>query len=223
MTILIRAIANAPNAYLWLLGDGPERDNLVKLAADLGVSDRVRFPGWKTNAYGYLAAADAFAVTSLHEPLGNVCFEGWGAGKPTIASRAEGPSWVMTDEVDALMVDCADAAGLTTAIERLRADPALRQRLSEGGQATLRNRFSEDAISAAYIDLFKPRNWLPMKVSHFHFGKDGGAERFFVHLANALARRGIETDGGHSPQSRLAAGSQCCCRGDGEPFPQSVA
>lgn len=152
---LIRAIANAPNTYLWLLGDGPERDNLIKLAADLGVSDRVRFPGWKTNAYGYLAAADAFAVTSLHEPLGNVCFEGWGAGKPTIASRAEGPSWVMTDEADALMVDCADAAGLTNAIERLRADPALRQRLSEGGQATLRDRFSEDAISAAYIDLFK--------------------------------------------------------------------
>ncbi|RVH77915.1 glycosyltransferase, partial [Sinorhizobium medicae] len=31
-----------------------------------------------------------------------------------------------------------------------------------------------------------------MKVSHFHFGKDGGAERFFVHLVNALAERGVE-------------------------------
>ena len=31
-----------------------------------------------------------------------------------------------------------------------------------------------------------------MKVMHYHFGKDGGAERFFVHLVNALARRGVE-------------------------------
>lgn len=31
-----------------------------------------------------------------------------------------------------------------------------------------------------------------MKVMHFHFGKDGGAERFFVHLVNGLARRGVE-------------------------------
>ncbi|HTO32341.1 MAG TPA: glycosyltransferase [Pararhizobium sp.] len=152
---LIKAVRDVQNAYLWLLGDGPERENLIKLASDLGISDRVRFPGWKTNAYGYLAAADVFAITSLHEPLGNVCFEGWGAGKPTIAARAEGPSWVMTNEVDALMVDCADAAGLTVAIERLRNDPDLRRRLIDGGQTTLQNRFSEEVISNAYIDLFR--------------------------------------------------------------------
>ena len=31
-----------------------------------------------------------------------------------------------------------------------------------------------------------------MRVMHFHFGKDGGAERFFVHLLNGLAERGVE-------------------------------
>ncbi|KQS99087.1 MULTISPECIES: glycosyltransferase [unclassified Rhizobium] len=152
---LIRAVARVPGTYLWLLGDGPERDNLIKLVSDLGVGDRVRLPGWKTNAYSYLAAADSFAISSLHEPLGNVCFEGWGSGKPTIAARAEGPSWVMTDDVDALLVDCADEIGLAAAIERLRDDPALRQRLIENASGTLRTRFSEDAIATQYIELFE--------------------------------------------------------------------
>ena len=151
---LIRAVSKLGNAYLWLLGDGLERENLEALSKELGLESRVRFPGWQTNAYAYLAAADAFAVTSLHEPLGNVCFEGWGAGKPTVSSRAEGPSWVMTDEQDALMVECGDADELAAALGRLRGDPGLRQRLVDGGRHTLEHRFSEEAIAQAYLRLF---------------------------------------------------------------------
>ncbi|MEY9163460.1 glycosyltransferase involved in cell wall biosynthesis [Sinorhizobium fredii] len=151
---LLRAIQKVEGVYLWLLGDGPERDELEALTDKLGIRERVRFPGWQTNAYGYLAAGDAFAINSSHEPLGNVCFEGWGAGKPTIAARAEGPSWVMTHERDALMVDCADDEGLANAIRRLRDDPVLRERLSAGGRETLQTRFSEKAITDAYLELF---------------------------------------------------------------------
>jgi glycosyltransferase involved in cell wall biosynthesis len=158
---LLRSMVNLQGAYLWLLGDGPERDNLVALARELGIEERVRFPGWQTNAYAYLAAADAFAITSLHEPLGNVCFEGWGAGVPTVSSRAEGPSWVMTDGQDALMVDCGDAEGLTAALRRVREDADLRQRLVQGGHDTLANRFSEEAISSAYLRLFETGSSAP--------------------------------------------------------------
>lgn len=151
---LIRAVKKLEGTYLWLLGDGPEKESLQALVAELGIADRVRFTGWQTDAYSYLAAADAFAITSLHEPLGNVCFEGWGAGKPTVSSRAEGPSWVMSDEKDALMVDCGDADQLAAALGRLRDDAGLRARLVEGGRHTLEHRFSEEAISQSYLKLF---------------------------------------------------------------------
>lgn len=152
---LIRVIKDMEGACLWLLGDGPEREELSKLVEELGLQDRVKLPGWKTDAYAYLAAADVFAITSLHEPLGNVCFEGWGAGKPTVAFRAEGPSFAMTNEVDALMVDCGDEKGLADAINRLRNDSALREKLVEGGHATTRERFSKQAITDAYLKLFE--------------------------------------------------------------------
>lgn len=152
---LIRAMTKAEDAYLWLVGDGPERENLERLVDELGLRSRVRFAGWQTNAYAYIAAADVFSIASLHEPLGNVCLEGWAAGKPTVSSRAEGPSWAMTDETDALMYDPGDHDGLATAIRRLMDDPALRQRLVDGGHRTLQERFSEKAITDAYIRLFE--------------------------------------------------------------------
>jgi glycosyltransferase involved in cell wall biosynthesis len=158
---LIRAVEKLDGAYLWLLGDGPEKENLQALVTELGISDRVRFTGWRSDAYAYLAAADAFTVTSLHEPLGNVCFEGWGAGKPTVSTRAEGPSWVMTDEKDALMVDCGDAEGLAAALARLRNDPDLRARLVEGGRRTLDERFSEEVIARTYMRLFETGSTTP--------------------------------------------------------------
>ncbi|WHA42038.1 glycosyltransferase [Agrobacterium larrymoorei] len=152
---LIRAVKNIDGAYLWLLGDGPEKDALISLANELGIADRVRFPGWKTNAYAYLAAGDVFAITSLHEPLGNVCFEGWGANKPTVAFRAEGPSFAMTDQFDALMVDCGDEEGLTSAIVKLRDDEQLCTKLIEGGKTTIRERFSKQVITDSYLALFE--------------------------------------------------------------------
>ncbi len=151
---LLRAVARIEGAHLWLLGDGPEGENLKQLARDLKIEDRVRFPGWRTDAHAYLAAANVFTVTSLHEPLGNVCFEGWGAGKPTVSSRAEGPSWVMTDGQDALMVDCGDPEGLAAALCRVRDEVGLAERLVQGGRDTLNGRFSEEAIAQSYLRLF---------------------------------------------------------------------
>jgi glycosyltransferase involved in cell wall biosynthesis len=152
---LIRAVAKLEGAYLWLLGDGPERLSLESLAREMGLADRVRFPGWQTNAYAYLAAADAFAITSLHEPLGNVCFEGWGAGVPTVSTLAEGPSWVMTHDKDALMVNCGDAEALAAALQRLQGNAPLRASLVAGGRQTLNDRFSEEVITRQYLQLFE--------------------------------------------------------------------
>ncbi len=152
---LLRAMAKIDGAYLWLLGDGPEGEALNRLADELGIADRVRMPGWKTDAYAYLAAGDAFAITSLHEPLGNVCFEGWGAGVPTVASRAEGPSFAMRDGIDALLVDKGDADQLAAALKRLRDESDLRATLVAGGREALAMRFSEDAITGAYLQLFR--------------------------------------------------------------------
>ena len=151
---LIQAIAKVPDAYLWLVGDGEERGNLEKLAADLGVSKRVRFAGWQKDTRPFLAASDIFVMASSHEPLGNVILEAWAQGTPVVSSRSEGPQWFMRDGENGLMVDIGDADGFAQAIDRIANDTSLGERLAARGHETLMNQFSKQAITDAYLKLF---------------------------------------------------------------------
>lgn len=151
---LIEAVARLPGVYLWLLGDGEEGDNLHKLSSDLGVSDRVRFAGWQKDTRPYLAAADIFAMSSSHEPLGNVILESWAQGTPVVSTRSEGPKWFMRDGENGVMVEIGDAEGFAHAIGQIVADPTLGTRLAERGHETLIRQFSKEAITDAYLRLF---------------------------------------------------------------------
>lgn len=151
---LIEAIKKLPDAYLWLLGDGEERENLERLATDLGVANRLRFAGWQKDTRPFLAAADIFVMASSHEPLGNVILEAWAQGTPVVSSRSEGPQWFMRDNENGLMVDIGDADGFARAIERIANDRTLGAALAERGHETLVGQFSKEAITDAYLRLF---------------------------------------------------------------------
>ncbi len=151
---LIEAIREVPEARLCILGEGEEEADLRRQAAEMGVADRVRFAGWQADPAPWLSACDVFVMPSVHEPLGNVILEAWGAGVPVVSSRSEGPSWMMHEGEDGLLFGLEDAAGLAAALRRLRDDRALRARLVEGGRRTLDATFSKAAVTRAYVDLF---------------------------------------------------------------------
>ncbi|KQV64466.1 glycosyltransferase [Rhizobium sp. Root1220] len=153
--LLTAAVAKLPGVYLWLAGDGEERENVEKAAADLGVTNRVRFLGWQKDTRPYVAAADVFVMPSNHEPLGNVILEAWAQGKPVVSSRSEGPTWFMREGENGLFAEIGDTDSFSNAIERLINDPVLAAKVAAGGHETLMGQFSEDAIASAYIELFK--------------------------------------------------------------------
>ena len=150
---LIDAVAKLPGVMLWLVGGGEEEGALKEQAEKLGLSERIRFAGWQASPAPYLAAADVFVMPSSHEPLGNVILEAWGARKPVVSSRSEGPNWMMTEGDDGLLFDVGDANGLAAAIAKIKSSPELAARLVEGGQKTLGSRFSADGVTAAYAQL----------------------------------------------------------------------
>ncbi len=153
--VLIKAMSLNPNIYLWIAGDGEEADNLKNLARSLGVTDRIRFLGWKANPNNYVAASNVFAAASSHEPLGNIVLEAWAQNVPVVSTLSEGPKWFMSHEEDGLMVEIGDADGFANAFERLRTEQGLGSKLSQGSKKTLEEKFSKRVITDAYIDLFK--------------------------------------------------------------------
>jgi glycosyltransferase involved in cell wall biosynthesis len=152
---LLRAVATLPDAWLWLAGDGEDRDELETLAAQLGIAGRVRFAGWQAEPMNLIAGADVFVMPSREEPLGNVLIEAWHCGIPSVATRTDGPNWFATHGKDALLVPIDEPAAMAAAIARLRGDTALRETLVGNAKATLEARFSKKAVIDLYLETFE--------------------------------------------------------------------
>jgi len=80
----------APQYDLILVGDGPQKQLLMRLAARLGLADRIHFRGWQSDAAPLIAATDALLLPSRWEGMPNVVLEAMAAGRPVIATQAEG-------------------------------------------------------------------------------------------------------------------------------------
>lgn len=135
---LVRAVPLLPaGCRVTLAGDGPERGALRRLAAELGVADRVRVTGFLPHREvpGLLAAARVAVLPSRYEELGTALVEAMAAGRPVVASRVGGIPELVRDGVDGLLVPPGDPVALAAAIGRLLADPALAAELGANGRA----------------------------------------------------------------------------------------
>jgi glycosyltransferase involved in cell wall biosynthesis len=152
---LLRALALTPGAYVWLAGEGPERAKLAALASELGISDRVRWLGWRADIAPLFAACDIFVCPSRHEPLGNVVLDAYAHERAVVATRSQGPSALIEDEVSGLLTPIDDAPALAAAISRLSADRALAARLAAAGHTVWRENYCEEIVVAKYLALFE--------------------------------------------------------------------
>ncbi len=152
LDIAIEALRRLPHAYLWIAGEGPLRGELEALAARRGVAARVRFLGWRDDTAALFAAADVCVYPSRSEPLGNVILEAWAHGVALVAAASAGPSELIEDGVNGVLVPIDDAAALAAAIARVIAEPALASRLADAGRAAYEAGYTERAVVRQYLD-----------------------------------------------------------------------
>jgi glycosyltransferase involved in cell wall biosynthesis len=152
---LLRALALVRQAHLWLAGEGPEAARLAALAQELGLGERVRFLGWREDIAPLLAACDMLVCPSREEPLGNVVLDGFAHERAVIATRTAGPSILIEDGVNGLLVAIDDPQALSRAIARLGAEPQLRAQLANAGHRVWQQRYCESVVVAQYLDVFE--------------------------------------------------------------------
>ena len=131
-----RILDGAPDVHLCIVGEGEMQANLEQQARDLGVAGRVHFPGFTRDVAGTLAAFDLVVFPSLWEGTPLTAFEALAAGRPIIASDADGLSDILHDGHDAVIVPKRDAAALADAIIRLLGDPDRRAALAAAARTT---------------------------------------------------------------------------------------
>lgn len=161
--LIPRIAARLRDAYWVIVGEGPERSAIEAAIVAHGVSQTVRLPGRLPDARRYLQELDAFVFPSVDEALGTSVLDAMARGVPVIAAASAGPAEVLAPvhaetHVGLFPPDDADVAAAH--IARLRAQPALRERIVALQQARLQDFRIEtltDAVQQVYDDVVQGR------------------------------------------------------------------
>ena len=129
LPMALDALARTSGVTLVLAGDGPERPDLERRAAELGLDGRVRFLGPQPRArvLELFRAADAMLLSSEWENFPHTVVEALAVGTPVVATAAGGVVEVVKDGRNGLLTPPGDAEALAAAIRRYFDDDALRE------------------------------------------------------------------------------------------------
>lgn len=152
---LIRAMPLLDARFrLLICGEGPEREALQRLADELGVSDRVRLPGWvpEEQKLGALAACFAMVHPARFEAFGLAPLEAMAMGAPVLASNVGGLPEVVGDAGRLIPPD--DPAALQHAVIELESDPVLRRRFKAAADLQVA-RYNWDSVTQKLLKIYE--------------------------------------------------------------------
>lgn len=141
---LLRAAAllresGAPEFRIVLIGDGPQREELRRLASRLQLDKNLVMAGYQKNVNPFYALSTIFALPSYSEGSPNVVLEAMAAGVPIAATSVGGVPEIVENEVTGLIVPPRDPASMARALKRLLSDDALRARLADAAKEQVRS------------------------------------------------------------------------------------
>jgi glycosyltransferase involved in cell wall biosynthesis len=138
-----------------IAGDGPDRQRLAALIAELGLAGDVELLGFRSDVPDLLRALD-IAVLSSHSEGGPLAIiEYMGIGAPIVATEVGGVPEIIEDGVHGLLVRPHDPSAMAKAIERLLQDPELARRLGAQARQRQRAEFDIDITVRRLEDLYR--------------------------------------------------------------------
>ncbi len=162
----------APRLEYWIVGDGPQRPVLEKLASDLQLGDAVRFLSQEGAPVSDSELPDIYRRASIFvlptreefhaahtspsvEGFGIVYLEASASGLPVVAARSRGASEAVRDGETGLLVPPDDPAALSQALARLLSDADLCQRLGRAGRRWVEHEMNWDRVGQQFISIME--------------------------------------------------------------------
>jgi len=154
---LIEAFArlSAPRKHLCIIGDGPQREDLERIAAGAGLGQSVSFCGYREDRLSLLKAFDVFVLPSELEGIPRCLMESMAAAVPTVATDIPGCRDILQHEKNGLLFTPGDTGALLACLERLCADRSLALALGSAGRSFVNEKYSATAMARAYTELFR--------------------------------------------------------------------
>jgi N-acetyl-alpha-D-glucosaminyl L-malate synthase BshA len=152
---VFRRLRERVPARLVLIGDGPDRVDLERRAADEGLSGVVDFMGEQPDIVPWLSAADLFLLPSSQESFGMAALEAMACEVPVVASRVGGLPEVIEDGVTGFLCGLDDIDAMVDRSAAVLEDARLREQIGKAAAAQVRARFCEGAIVPMYEAFYK--------------------------------------------------------------------
>lgn len=157
---MLHALVGADaGCHLVLLGENrsptwPEFGGAVEeLASELGVGDRVRFAGHRSDVTDVLPAFDVLVCSSREEGFGLAIVEAMTAGVPVVATRCGGPEDIVEHGVNGLLVPAESHVALADAVLRLLNRPDIGRQLAHQARLSCATRFTATSSAAAFQEV----------------------------------------------------------------------
>ncbi|MCZ6806342.1 MAG: glycosyltransferase [Deltaproteobacteria bacterium] len=142
--------------HLVILGDGPDRASLEAQARQLGLSERVFFPGFVNNPQAYLRRARVFALSSRNEGFPGALIEAMEAGAAIVSTDCDfGPREILDDDRFGRLVPVGDASSFAAALEAELDEPDVGSNARRPARADWLRRFEPEVITGRYFDLVR--------------------------------------------------------------------
>lgn len=143
------------NWMLLIIGDGPERPTLIELARELGIEKQVKFVGIVSTPWKLIKNASLFVLSSRYEGFPNVLIEAMACGVPVISFDCpSGPSEIIEDGVNGVLVPPGEVGKLASAMERLMINGTERYRLASKGKHDAKQ-YTMDKVMPGWEELLE--------------------------------------------------------------------
>ncbi len=147
--VIVKALKKTGEVHYVVCGEGPEKDNLKKLAHKLGVADRFHLLGYRTDIQEIMACADAFTMMSFREGMPRALLEAMDLGLPCIGSDTRGIRDLI-DKEGGFICKPTDAVFLAEVIRKLQIDPKMRKMMGNHNKSKVQ----EYSIEVVQKELF---------------------------------------------------------------------
>jgi len=156
---LVRTLAElvemGVDAFLVVVGDGPERESVERLATELGVIARCRFLGYRRDMSRWYGAFDAFLLTSKNEGTPVVAIEALASGCPVVATKVGGTATVVVHGESGYLAPVGDTRELAAHLHELASTPELARSMGKTGELDVKRRFSSEKMADAVDALYR--------------------------------------------------------------------
>ena len=155
LPVLVTALGGlATPARLVIVGEGPERDHIMRTAANMGVADRVLLSGFLPEPHRYIGLFDIFALSSLSEQFPISVVEAMAAGLPVASPPVGDVTAMVAEENRPYLARAGDAVRLRDSLENFTRSAGLRASVGTANRAKAVAAFDEAGMIAAYARLY---------------------------------------------------------------------